>query len=319
VKVELEQITPAVWDRRVEEHRERQREAIARGGALARMSATSTLPGQLTFFAEGSHASHGVSPESSSAPTTSATSGLSSRASSTKPARPSSSARTCLGCALVACVSCWPTLPRAGSMSSGRISEQVTLGRRIDANASSSWLPTPSASAYGSNRGGSAGRVGKIRPSLQSMAATDEWPDWLTPTVWDAKPAGPKETEMMRLYESGTNVPDTYKRLRAQVAARELWPTPTVKGNHNKAGLSARSGDGLATAVSRAQGKTWPTPMARDWKRSGGQERRHSPNLPNAVGHGPLNPTWVEWLMGFPAEWTACEPSATPSSRKSRK
>ena len=34
---------------------------------------------------------------------------------------------------------------------------------------------------------------------------------------------------------------------------------------------------------------------------------------------GSLNPTWVEWLMGFPLGWTDLEPSATPSSRKSRK
>jgi hypothetical protein len=26
---------------------------------------------------------------------------------------------------------------------------------------------------------------------------------------------------------------------------------------------------------------------------------------------GQLNPTWVEWLMGFPLEWTVCEPSGT--------
>ena len=37
-----------------------------------------------------------------------------------------------------------------------------------------------------------------------------------------------------------------------------------------------------------------------------------------AIG-GSLNPTWVEWLMGFPLGWTVCEPSATPSSRKSPK
>ncbi len=34
---------------------------------------------------------------------------------------------------------------------------------------------------------------------------------------------------------------------------------------------------------------------------------------------GPLNPEWVEWLMGYPAGWTALEPSEIPSSRKSRK
>jgi hypothetical protein len=37
------------------------------------------------------------------------------------------------------------------------------------------------------------------------------------------------------------------------------------------------------------------------------------------IARGRLNPQWVEWLMGFPAEWTALNRSATPSSRKSRK
>jgi hypothetical protein len=38
-----------------------------------------------------------------------------------------------------------------------------------------------------------------------------------------------------------------------------------------------------------------------------------------AAGPGTLNPTWVEWLMGFPLGWTVLEPSETPSSRRSRK
>ena len=41
-------------------------------------------------------------------------------------------------------------------------------------------------------------------------------------------------------------------------------------------------------------------------------------NLNDQIG-GSLNPTWVEWLMGFPLGWTVLEASATPSSRKSRK
>jgi hypothetical protein len=33
---------------------------------------------------------------------------------------------------------------------------------------------------------------------------------------------------------------------------------------------------------------------------------------------GRLNPVWIEWLMGFPTNWTECEVSETPSSPKSQ-
>ena len=64
----------------------------------------------------------------------------------------------------------------------------------------------------------------------------------------------------------------------------------------------------------------WPTPVARSWKDNGSpaEYRRNEIPLAAQVG-GQLNPTWVEWLMGFPLGWTALEPSATPSSRNSRK
>lgn len=62
--------------------------------------------------------------------------------------------------------------------------------------------------------------------------------------------------------------------------------------------------------------RKWPSPAARDYRypnkksyaeRGGGTKGEQ---LPNAVG-GPLNPTWVAWLMGFPTGWDACEPLAT--------
>lgn len=31
---------------------------------------------------------------------------------------------------------------------------------------------------------------------------------------------------------------------------------------------------------------------------------------------GPLNPEWVEWLMGFPQGWTDCDASGTRQCRK---
>lgn len=94
---------------------------------------------------------------------------------------------------------------------------------------------------------------------------------------------------------------------RTDVIGSSLWPTPTVNGNNNRAGLSAKSGDGLATAVKR-----WPTPNATDGSKAPKFFGRGNPSLPQAVKDeeqtdGQLNPMWVEWLMGFPIGWTDLE------------
>jgi hypothetical protein len=66
----------------------------------------------------------------------------------------------------------------------------------------------------------------------------------------------------------------------------------------------------------------WPTPIARDYK--GGRtpekivEKGRNPqtnSLADAVRAettGQLNPTWVEWLMGFPTGWTDLNASEMP-------
>jgi site-specific DNA-cytosine methylase len=78
-----------------------------------------------------------------------------------------------------------------------------------------------------------------------------------------------------------------------------------------------------ATLTGIAMGwSKFPTPNATDWKgpstRSKGKERPASDDdLPTRVG-GQLNPTWVEWLMGFPIGWTACADWATPWFRPRR-
>jgi hypothetical protein len=89
------------------------------------------------------------------------------------------------------------------------------------------------------------------------------------------------------------------------MAATAMWPTPTVCGNYNRKGLSKTSGDGLATAVLKCA-----TPTARDWrsgKASQATMERNSRPLSEQIG-GSLNPTWVEWLMGWPLGWTDLKP-----------
>jgi DNA-cytosine methyltransferase len=80
---------------------------------------------------------------------------------------------------------------------------------------------------------------------------------------------------------------------------------PTVGGNHNRTGASAKSADGLATAV-----RKWPTMThrdalngGRDRKRQGGKSLIQT-QLYDGHSDGELNPTWVEWLQGFPLGWT---------------
>ena len=107
---------------------------------------------------------------------------------------------------------------------------------------------------------------------------------------------------------------------------RAMWPTPRAmdgqKGSRNLTPGGVRhveSGRGnLAEHV-----QMFPTPTARDYRPPGRSQFERTGSkagecLPQQIG-GALNPTWVEWLMGFPLGWTALEPSATQSFRRSRK
>jgi hypothetical protein len=103
-------------------------------------------------------------------------------------------------------------------------------------------------------------------------------------------------------------------------SASGLWPTPTVCGNHNRKGASATSGDGLATAVRQRV----PTPVASMHKgsspgtlvRKNGRSREMDrlDHYVQTVDGGPLNPEWVEWLMGWPPGLTDLRPLETDKS-----
>ncbi len=97
-----------------------------------------------------------------------------------------------------------------------------------------------------------------------------------------------------------------------------LFPTATATaygtgGNGIRAGTQKQ----VLSLHTMARRGLWPTPNATDYKgpstRSPGKERPPcDDDLPTRIG-GPLNPTWVEWLMGYPSGWTVCADWATPS------
>ena len=92
--------------------------------------------------------------------------------------------------------------------------------------------------------------------------------------------------------------------------AVKLWPTPTAGQCGMTATTSGRPierSTHLGTQVMLAE-RMYPTPIATDYKNRGCKDYRKNRQyqLQTEVG-GQLNPTWVEWLMGFPIGWTDLE------------
>lgn len=210
--------------------------------------------------------------------------------------------------------------------------------RRTSESESLLW-PTPSAVEYGNNQ--SLGPNAAVRPSLSTIARRFPTPQsysfdqshrpgltkldvqvrglypesrryWPTPQAHDAMGG----RGMNNLFADGHYYPH-------DLADAVIWPTPTVRDkgtikNVTRGAHASPGGTPLAVAVTQ-----FPTPASRDYRspntkpyseRGGGKKGEQ---LPNAIG-GQLNPTWVEWLMGFPLGWTDLKDSATPSSRRSR-
>jgi DNA (cytosine-5)-methyltransferase 1 len=165
--------------------------------------------------------------------------------------------------------------------------------------------------------------VQKVEPNL--AGAVKMWP---TPTVGHAQRGNhdePVENYLQRVkdYEEGRAKGKPGKSLGVAV---RMWPTPRANPAM-AATITPESAwaenrfPNLETVVGRTM---WPTPNASDNRDRGNLsdpaiQRRiklgKQVGLTMAVkenkGGGTLNPTWVEWLMGWPLGWTDLRPLET--------
>ena len=111
---------------------------------------------------------------------------------------------------------------------------------------------------------------------------------------------------------------------RISATASGLWRTPDTGGggtsgllkqgqNYRKNGQPIQIR--LVDQVNNP--RLWPTPVQRMYKDSGSPSEYERNEIPIAaqVG-GPLNPPWVEWLMGWPEGWTDLKPLETDKFQK---
>jgi hypothetical protein len=214
------------------------------------------------------------------------------------------------------------TWPKWGTMRRGECWEQTMPERHIEENEFGlSQVPTPTVRGNYNRKGAS--------PNSGDGLAT--WAKmWPTPNASDVQ-RGSQDPEKRK--QGGHQV-----KLSDAVKAK-MWPTPTAseykhtdctsERNRRTPSLSAQVNTGPNVTVNRdavlnlclsfpqlvfdpSTPAVWATPTVQDSANNAGPSQMTRNSLPlNAQVGGALNPTWVEWLMGWPLGWTALDVSET--------
>ena len=178
------------------------------------------------------------------------------------------------------------TFPRSATMRSGIVFPQQPLAPLTEETVSGLW---PTATVNDSKNGANHTAIRHNADSQHHDGITlvDAVRMWPTPKGAAEHYGQPRENDWGDLQ-----------------AAVRMWPTPHANCSTGAGTQGRMGGLNLQTAV-----KSLPTPTANRWDAL----QSHGVN----VVSGQLNPTWVEWLMGFPIGWTDCTRSATQSCRRS--
>jgi hypothetical protein len=228
----------------------------------------------------------------------------------------------------------------------GAAERNGTRGGRRQASEAAKLLPTPTTRPENHV----ASRSGRDPQTLASAAQK------LLPTPWASDATKGARAQPTRPGKEGPTLPEAI----GELAARGRLPTPVAR-DHKGPGLAGQLPTEIARLQQRG---LLPTPTAQDARAGGpagnrtAESERHSgatltdvavrgldvpgrsmtsdlelelssppsPTLAAGSGPGPghLSPSFVEWMMGFPAGWistashpptpTSSTPSATPSS-----
>ena len=170
----------------------------------------------------------------------------------------------------------------------------------------------------------------QLSPSMPNTGETDAsllvWP---TPRVSDTEGGIVKNVEYQNGSFSRRNKQGVRWGVKLKDAvshAQKLWPTPTGQDNPQVRGEGKTVGTKRGTTLGGAV-RLWPTPMAHEARlgyqdrtrgKKGIQESLTTVVINKAGGRkatdGQMNPTFPEYLMGYPIGWTDLNVSGTASS-----
>ena len=201
--------------------------------------------------------------------------------------------------------SLWPTATAQDSGSSGSSNYSTASGRHTGTTLTDAMRAWPTPCAHD-------GRRPRDETSSQGANLAKDAAKWSTPKSSDAAKAGPN----MRGSKGDTPLP-------GQVAKWQTPSTADANGTH-----ATRGGERSGELLLPGQAMRWATPdasVSTGYNQSESRGAAIRPTLGRQVRQTPmvgadgsqravLNPAFVEALMGFPRDWTACDASETPSS-----
>ena len=167
---------------------------------------------------------------------------------------------------------------------------------------------------WGLMRGGECWEQRTLEQSIRGTEFGLLEQTWPTPTASQARSEG-MILQMRKMVESGTT---TLEEAEAMIGGSltpkrmKKWPTPNARDWKDTSKSGNRKSPGLGVVAH------WPTPRTKgmcgetgSWNLLKKNTTIEEARLMGAGNGGQLNPTWVEWLMGWPLGWTDLKPLET--------
>lgn len=192
------------------------------------------------------------------------------------------------------------------------VCEQLTL---YPEDSPASRFPWPESSAgkktsgfYGLKCSALSGSLGRIASSVRTFLASSRLPPGRWSRIWSVQAITSSCCNLrLRLSELGTGGQDAF------LWGSTIYPTPKASDSKGSGPMGTLSAEHDLKKRRNLKGCVlYATPCRGDATGTNGGGNHRS--LRTDVS-GQLNPEWTEWLMGFPAGWSALEPSEMRSYR----